>query len=106
MVTTRSRKVSGRAREDHGVPVHAPFRVTTHRGHTMRIFESLESAIEVAASLGPDHHIIDRHGLQIWNPERKLNCCVMRNSHTRTCLANVAADSARRDFAVFDLGLA
>jgi hypothetical protein len=70
MVTTRLRKIFGRAREGHGV--HAPFRVTTHRGHTVRTFESLELAIEAAESLGPGHYIIDRHGFQIWNPERKL----------------------------------
>jgi len=22
--------------------------------------------------LGPDHYVVDRHGLQIWNPQRKL----------------------------------
>jgi hypothetical protein len=70
MVTARLRKFFGKAREGHGV--HAPFRVTTRRGHTIRMFESLESAIEAAESLGPDHYIIHRNGLQIWNPERKL----------------------------------
>jgi len=70
MVTTRLRKFLGKATEGHGV--HAPFRVTTHRGHTVQTFQSLESAIEAAESLSPDHYIIDRHGLQIWNPQRKL----------------------------------
>jgi hypothetical protein len=69
-VIARLRKSFGKAGEGHGV--HAPFRVTTHRGYTVQTFESLESAIEAAESLGPDHYIIDRHGLQIWNPERKL----------------------------------
>jgi hypothetical protein len=57
-------------RESHGL--HAPFRVTTHRGHTVQTFQSLELALEAAESLGPDHYVIDRHGLQIWNPQRKL----------------------------------
>ena len=69
-VTARLRKFLGKASEGHGV--HAPFRVTTHRGHTVQTFQSLELAIEAAASLGPDHYVIDRHGLQIWNPQRKL----------------------------------
>jgi hypothetical protein len=38
----------------------------------VQTFLSLEAALEAAASLGPDHYVIDRHGLQIWNPERKL----------------------------------
>jgi hypothetical protein len=59
-----------KARENHGL--HAPFRVTTHRGHTVQTFQSLELALEAAESLGPDHYVIDRHGLQIWNPQRKL----------------------------------
>jgi hypothetical protein len=69
-VRARSRKSLGKAGEGHGI--HAPFRVTTHRGHTVQTFESLELAIEAAESLGPDHYIIDRHGLQIWSPQRKL----------------------------------
>ena len=52
--------------------LHAPFRVTTHRGHTVQTFQSLETALEAAQALGPDHYVIDRHGLQIWNPQRKL----------------------------------
>ena len=60
----------GKAREGHDV--HAPFRVTTHLGHTVQIFQSLELALEAAQSLGPDYYVIDRHGLQIWNPQRKL----------------------------------
>jgi len=70
MVTAPLGKSFGKTRERHGA--HAPFRVTTHRGHTVQTFESLESAIEAAESLGPDHYIIDRHGFQIWNPDRKL----------------------------------
>ena len=35
-------------------------------------FQSLELALEAAQSLGPDHYVIDRHGLQIWNPQREL----------------------------------
>jgi hypothetical protein len=46
--------------------------VTTHRGHTVQTFESLELALEAAEALGPDHYVTDRHGLQIWNPQRKL----------------------------------
>ena len=57
-------------REGHGL--HGPFRVTTYRGHTVRTFQSLELALEAAKSLGPDHYVIDRHGLQIWNPQREL----------------------------------
>jgi hypothetical protein len=70
MVTPPVRSFLGKARVGHGV--HAPFRVRTHRGHTVQTFQSLESAIEAAESLRPDHYIIDRHGLQIWNPQRKL----------------------------------
>ena len=69
-VIARFRKFLGKAREDHGL--HAPFRVTTRRGHTMQSFQSLELAIEAAQSLGPDHYVVDRHGLQIWSPQRKL----------------------------------
>ena len=69
-VTGRLRKFVGKAREGHGL--HAPFHVTTHRGHTVLTFQSLELAIEAAESLGPDHYVVDRHGLQIWNPQRKL----------------------------------
>lgn len=69
-VAARQRKSLGKAGESHNV--HAPFHVTTHRGHIVQTFESLELAIEAADSLGPDHYIIDRHGLQIWNPQRKL----------------------------------
>ena len=64
------RKFLGKARGSHGL--HAPFRVTTHRGHTLQTFQSLELALEAAEALGPDHYVIDRHGLQIWNPQRKL----------------------------------
>ena len=59
-----------KARKGHSL--HAPFRVTTHRGHTVGTFQSLETALEAAESLGPDHYVIDRHGLQIWNQQRKL----------------------------------
>ena len=69
-ITVRLRKFFGKARESHDL--HAPFRVTTHRGHTVQTFQSLELALEAAESLGPDHYVIDRHGLQIWNPQRKL----------------------------------
>jgi hypothetical protein len=69
-VTARLRKFVGKAGEDHGL--HAPFCVTTHRGHTVQTFQSLESALEAAESLGPDHYVIDRYGLQIWNPKREL----------------------------------
>ena len=69
-VTARLRKFLRNARGDHGL--HAPFRVTTHRGHAVQTFQSLELAIEAAETLGPDHYVVDRHGLQIWNPQRKL----------------------------------
>ena len=69
-LTVRLRRFLGKAREHHDL--HAPFRVTTHRGHTVQTFQSLELALEAAESLGPDHYVIDRHGLQIWNPQRKL----------------------------------
>src|SRR5262245_44935218 len=48
-----------------GSTLHAPFRVTTHRGHTVQTFQSLELALETAQSLDPDHYVIDGHGLQI-----------------------------------------
>lgn len=69
-VIARLGQVLGRARKHHGL--HAPFYVTTNHGHIVQTLQSLEMAIETAESLGPDHYIIDRHGLQIWNPERKL----------------------------------
>jgi hypothetical protein len=69
-VTARFRNFLGKPRKDHGL--HAPFHVTTQRGHTVQTFQSLELAIEAAESLGPDHYVIDRHGLQIWNSQRKL----------------------------------
>ena len=69
-VTDRLRKFLRETSEGHGL--HAPFRVTTHHGHTVQTFQSLELALEAAEALGPDHYVIDRHGLQIWNPQRKL----------------------------------
>ena len=69
-LTARLRKFLGKAREGH--EVHAPFRVTTHHGHTVQTFQSLELALEAAEALGRDHYVIDRHGLQIWNQQRKL----------------------------------
>jgi hypothetical protein len=69
-ITARLRGFPRKSREGHGI--HAPFRVTTHRGHTVQSFESLELALEAAEALGPDHYVTDRHGLQIWNPQRKL----------------------------------
>jgi hypothetical protein len=69
-VTARLRKFLGKARVGHRI--HAPFRVTTHRGHTVQTLQSLELALEAAEALGPDHYVIDRHGLQIWSPQRKL----------------------------------
>jgi hypothetical protein len=68
--TARLHKFPGNARKGHSI--HAPFCVTTHRGHIVQTFQSLESAIEAAISLGPDHYVSDRHGLQIWDPQRKL----------------------------------
>jgi hypothetical protein len=69
-VTACLGKLLRKTREGHGL--HAPFCVTTHRGHTVQRFQSLELALEAAQSLGPDHYVIGRHGLQIWNPQRKL----------------------------------
>ena len=69
-ITARLRRFLGKSGEGHGV--HAPFRVTTHRGHTVQAFESLELALEAAEALGPGHYVIDRHGLQVWNQQRKL----------------------------------
>ncbi|TPQ36637.1 hypothetical protein C2U70_12280 [Bradyrhizobium guangdongense] len=69
-VAARLRKLLGRAGTRHDL--HAPFYVTTRHGHIMQTFQSLELAIEAAEALGADHYIIDRHGLQIWDPARKL----------------------------------
>jgi hypothetical protein len=69
-LAARFRKLFGKARARHGL--HAPFRVTTRRGHTVQTFDSLELAIEAAESLGSDHYVSDRNGLQIWNPQRQL----------------------------------
>jgi hypothetical protein len=69
-VIARLHKFVRNTKGDHGL--HAPFRVTTHRGHTVQTFQSLELALEAAKSSGPDHYVIDRHGLQIWNPQREL----------------------------------
>jgi hypothetical protein len=69
-VTARLRKFLRKTSEGHGL--HAPFRVTTCHGHTLQTFQSLELALEAAEALGQDHYVIDRHGLQIWNPQRKL----------------------------------
>ena len=69
-IMARLSKFLGKVGEGHGL--HAPFHVTTHHGHTVQSFQSLETALEAAQSLGPDHYVIDRHGLQIWNPQRKL----------------------------------
>ena len=66
-LAARLRKFLGK-----GHALHAPFRVTTHRGHAVQTFQSLELAIEAAETLGPDHYVVDRHGLQIWSPQRKL----------------------------------
>ena len=69
-LTGQLRRFLGKAREGHDI--HAPFHVTTHRGHTMQTFQSLELALEAAEALGHDHYVIDRHGFQIWNQQRKL----------------------------------
>ena len=61
---------SEKGRGNHGL--NAPFRVTTHRGHTVQTFQSLELALEAAEALGSDQYVIDRHGLQILNSQRKL----------------------------------
>jgi hypothetical protein len=47
------------------------FRVTTYRSHTVQTFQPLELALEAAKSLGLNY-VIDRQGLQIWSPQRKL----------------------------------
>jgi hypothetical protein len=69
-ITVGLRKVLGKPRECHDL--HTPFHVTTHHGHIIQTFQSLESALEAAESLGPDHYVIDLHGLQIWNSQRRL----------------------------------
>jgi hypothetical protein len=69
-VTARLRKIFRKTGAGH--TLHAPFLVTTHRGHTVQTFQSLELALEAAEALGPDHYVIDRRGLQIWNPQRRL----------------------------------
>ena len=69
-LTARLRRFLAKAGEGHDL--HAPFRVTTHRGHTVQTFQPLELALEAAEALGPDHYVIDQHGLQIWNPQRKV----------------------------------
>jgi hypothetical protein len=69
-LTAHLSKFLGRARKSHGL--HAPFHVTTRCGHTVQTFQSLELALETAEALGPDHYVIDRHGFQIWNPQRQL----------------------------------
>jgi hypothetical protein len=69
-ITGDLRRFPGKPREGSDL-LHAPFRVTTHRGHTVQTFQSLELALEAAEALGPEHYVIDRHGLQIWN-QRKL----------------------------------
>jgi hypothetical protein len=68
--TARWCRALEKASEGH--ELHAPFRVTSHRGHTAQTFQSLELALEAAAALGPDHYVTDRHGLQIWNEQRQL----------------------------------
>lgn len=65
------RRFHEKARKGDGL-LHSPFRVTTHRGHTVQTFQSLELALEAAEALGPDHYVIDRHGFQIWNQQRSL----------------------------------
>jgi hypothetical protein len=70
IAAARLRYLLGKAKKGHDL--HAPFHVTTHRGHTLQTFQSLELAIEAAESLGADHYVVDRHGLQIWNPQRNL----------------------------------
>jgi hypothetical protein len=69
-LTARLRRFLAKAGEGHDL--HAPFRVTTHRGHTVQTFQSLELALEAAEALGPGHYVIDRYGLQVWNQQRKL----------------------------------
>jgi hypothetical protein len=69
--TTNLRRFLRRARDGDDL-LHAPFRVTTRHGHTVQMFQSLELALEAVEALGPDYYVIDRHGLQIWNQQRKL----------------------------------
>ena len=68
--TARWCRALDKTREGH--ELHAPFRVTTHLGHTAQTFELLELALEAAEALGPDHYVTDRHGFQIWNEQRRL----------------------------------
>ena len=69
-VTARLRRFIGKARENHSL--HAPFRVTTHRGHTVQTFQSLELALETAQSLGPDHYVIERARLADLEPAKTI----------------------------------
>ena len=69
-LTARLRGFLGKAREGHDV--HAPFRVTTHRGHTVQTFQSLELALEAAEALGPDHYVTDRQRLADLEPAKKI----------------------------------
>ena len=69
-VTALLRKLLGKAREGHGL--HAPFHVTTHRGHTVQTFQSLELAIEAAESLGPDYYVVGPARLADLEPAKKI----------------------------------
>jgi hypothetical protein len=64
-VLKRPRQLLGKATEGHSL--YAPFHVTTHHGHIVQTLLSLEAAPEAAEAFGPDHYVIDRHGLQIWS---------------------------------------
>jgi hypothetical protein len=67
-VTARLRKFLGRAREDHGL--HAPFCVTTPAAIPCRRFNPSNRRLKPPNRWV--HYVIDRYGLQIWNPKREL----------------------------------
>jgi hypothetical protein len=69
-VTARLSKFLRKTSKRHRL--HAPFCVTTHRGHTVQTFQSLELALEAAKALGPDHYVIDRHRLADLEPAKKI----------------------------------
>lgn len=52
--------------------LHAPFRVTSEHGHAIGSYDSLETALERAFSLGPGHFIVDKNELQVWGYDRVI----------------------------------
>jgi hypothetical protein len=94
-VLNRLRKLFGNTTEGHSL--HAPFHVTTHHGHIVQTFLSLETALEVANSWV--QIITLSTGTACKSGTRKEDCCVMRNGFfeggARPALG-LALDDARR----------